>query len=257
MESEGSLPCAKEPATCPYPEPDKHIRSILILSSHYIYVFCVVSSLLFSDQNVCISYLTHPCYEYMLSPSHSPSFDHPNNIWWNNLRSSSLCILLRPPATSSLLYPNILPSTLFSNTLNNAPPLQQNFINLPEIQPSVWISTFLCNETWETYINDFSRNAWSEEMVKVKTKLSPCLTKYHVMNTYWGSGSIAPRILNLETQGGEWSASHLGRFTLRETAAGTHWLGGLVGPKPSQRAEAKRKPPTLPLPGIGPRSSSS
>jgi hypothetical protein len=34
------------------------------------------------------------------------------------LRSSSLCSLLQPPATSSLLGPNILFSTLFSNTLN-------------------------------------------------------------------------------------------------------------------------------------------
>jgi hypothetical protein len=30
---------------------------------------------------------------------------------------------------------------------------------------------------------------------KVKVKLSLCLTKYHAMKTYWGSGDIAPRIL--------------------------------------------------------------
>jgi hypothetical protein len=34
------------------------------------------------------------------------------------LRSSSLCSLLQPPATSSLLRPNILLSTLFPDTLN-------------------------------------------------------------------------------------------------------------------------------------------
>jgi hypothetical protein len=28
--------------------------------------------------------------------------------------------------------------------------------------------------------------------------------------------------------GGEWSASHPGRFTSRERAPGTHWLGGWV-----------------------------
>jgi len=31
--------------------------------------------------------------------------------------------------------------------------------------------------------------------------------------------------------GGEWSASRLGRFTLRERAPGTHWIGGLGGPQ--------------------------
>jgi hypothetical protein len=30
---------------------------------------------------------------------------------------------------------------------------------------------------------------------------------------------------------GEWSASRPGRFTLREKATGTHWIGGWVGPR--------------------------
>jgi hypothetical protein len=36
----------------------------------------------------------------------------------DKLWSSSLCSLLQSPAPSSLLGPNILPSTLFSDTLN-------------------------------------------------------------------------------------------------------------------------------------------
>jgi secreted trypsin-like serine protease len=32
-------------------------------------------------------------------------------------------------------------------------------------------------------------------IVKVKVKLSLCLTKYRAMKTYWWSGGIAPRIL--------------------------------------------------------------
>jgi hypothetical protein len=36
--------------------------------------------------------------------------------------------------------------------------------------------------------------------VKVKVKLSLCLTKHHAMMTYWGSGGIAPRILDLGTR---------------------------------------------------------
>jgi hypothetical protein len=35
--------------------------------------------------------------------------------------------------------------------------------------------------------------------VKVKAKLSLCLTKHHA-KTYWGSGGIAPRILDLGTR---------------------------------------------------------
>jgi hypothetical protein len=35
---------------------------------------------------------------------------------------------------------------------------------------------------------------------KVKVKLSLCLTKHHAMKTYWGSGGIDPRILDLGTR---------------------------------------------------------
>jgi hypothetical protein len=34
----------------------------------------------------------------------------------------------------------------------------------------------------------------------VKVKLSLCLTKHHAMKTYWGSGGIASRILDLGTR---------------------------------------------------------
>jgi hypothetical protein len=37
-------------------------------------------------------------------------------------------------------------------------------------------------------------------MIIAKAKLSLCLTKYHTMKTYWGSGGIAPRILNFSTR---------------------------------------------------------
>jgi hypothetical protein len=44
-------------------------------------------------------------------------FYRSNNVWWSvQLRSSSLCSLLQPPATSSRLGPNILHSILFSDT---------------------------------------------------------------------------------------------------------------------------------------------
>jgi hypothetical protein len=39
------------------------------------------------------------------------------------------------------------------------------------------------------------------------------LTKHNSMKTYWGSGGIAPRILDLTLDGDEWSTSRPGRFT--------------------------------------------
>jgi hypothetical protein len=36
--------------------------------------------------------------------------------------------------------------------------------------------------------------------VNVKVKLSLCLTKHHTMKAYWGSGGIAPCIIDLGTR---------------------------------------------------------
>jgi hypothetical protein len=44
--------------------------------------------------------------------------------------------------------------------------------------------------------------------------------------------------------GGEWSASHSGRFTPREGAPGTHWVGGWVGCRAGLDAVTKRKIPS-------------
>jgi hypothetical protein len=43
---------------------------------------------------------------------------------------------------------------------------------------------------------------------------------------------------------GEWSASCPGRFTPRERAPGTDWVGGWVGPKAVLDAVVKRKIPS-------------
>jgi hypothetical protein len=45
---------------------------------------------------------------------------------------------------------------------------------------------------------------------------------------------------------GEWSASRPGRFTPRERAPGTHWIGGWLGPRAVLDAVVKRK---FPAPG--------
>ena len=56
----------------------------------------------------------------MPRPSHSSRFNHPNNTGLGVYRSLSfsLCSFLHSPVTSSLLGPNILLNTLFSNTLS-------------------------------------------------------------------------------------------------------------------------------------------
>jgi hypothetical protein len=61
------------------------------------------------------------------------------------------------------------------------------------------------------------------------------------MKAYWGSGGIAPLILDLSTRWGEWSTSYPSHFTPRERAPGTPWIGGWVDPKASLDAMMKRK----------------
>jgi hypothetical protein len=81
--------------------------------------------------------------------------------------------------------------------------------------------------------------------LKVKVKLSLCLTKHHAMKAYWWSGGIAPRILlTFALDGGEWSASRSGRFTHRKRAPDTHWIGGWVGPRAVLDAVVKRECPS-------------
>jgi hypothetical protein len=44
--------------------------------------------------------------------------------------------------------------------------------------------------------------------------------------------------------GGEWSDSRPGRFTPKERASGSHWIGSWVGPRAVLDAVVKRKIPT-------------
>jgi len=48
------------------------------------------------------------------------------------------------------------------------------------------------------------------------------------MRTYWRSGGITPRILDLGTRL-KWSALRPGRFTPRQRSPGNHWIGDWVG----------------------------
>jgi hypothetical protein len=60
------------------------------------------------------------------------------------------------------------------------------------------------------------------------------------MKVYWGSGGIAPRILDR----GEWSASRPGRFSPRARAPDAHWVRGWVGPRVGLDAVAKTEIPS-------------
>jgi hypothetical protein len=79
--------------------------------------------------------------------------------------------------------------------------------------------------------------------VKVKVRLSLCF----FLN--WASrheGVLGERMYSLTSalDGDKWSASRPGRFTLRERAPGTQWIGGWVGPRAVLVAVVKRKIPT-------------
>jgi hypothetical protein len=61
------------------------------------------------------------------------------------------------------------------------------------------------------------------------------------MKMYGGVGVYIHIFLTSALAGGEWSASRPGRFTPGETAPGTHWIGGWVGPRTSLDDVKKRK----------------
>jgi len=127
MEPEGSLPHSHVPATFPYPEAARSsqythtphfLKAILILPSHLRQGlpsgrFPSGSSIktlytpLFSPTRA-----TCPAYLILLDFITRNIFDDEYR-----LLSSSLCSFLHSPFTSFLLGPNILPNTVFSNSL--------------------------------------------------------------------------------------------------------------------------------------------
>ena len=126
MEPEGSLPHSQVPATCPYPEPDQSSpcqhptswRSILIVFS--------LLRLGLPSGFFCSGFPTETLYTSLLSLVSATC--HANlflidfitrTILCEEYRSlrSSLCSFLQSLVTLSLLGPNVLLKTLFSNSL--------------------------------------------------------------------------------------------------------------------------------------------
>jgi hypothetical protein len=61
------------------------------------------------------------------------------------------------------------------------------------------------------------------------------------MKAYGGNWGIDTRNLTSALDGGEWSASRPCRFIPEETATGTHWTEGWVGPRAGLNTVVKRK----------------
>jgi hypothetical protein len=68
------------------------------------------------------------------------------------------------------------------------------------------------------------------------------------MKAYGGVDVYIHIFLTLALVGSEWSTLRPGRFIPGETAAGTHWIGGLVEPRAGLDDVEKRK--FLILPGL-------
>jgi hypothetical protein len=67
------------------------------------------------------------------------------------------------------------------------------------------------------------------------------LTQHHAMKAYWGVEVYIHEFLTSALDGGEWSGSRPGRFTPRERAPGTHWIGGWVGRRAVLDTVVRRK----------------
>ena len=123
MEPEGSLPHSQEPATCHYPDPAR--SSPYPPTSHLLQIH--LNIILSSAPGSPSGFLTKALYTPLLStlrairPTYLILLDFITRaILGEQYRSvsSSLCSFLQSPVTSSLIGPNILLNTLFSNTFS-------------------------------------------------------------------------------------------------------------------------------------------
>jgi len=65
-----------------------------------------------------------------------------------------------------------------------------------------------------------------KDTIKGKVVLLLFLTEHHAMKAYWDWRYSSTHSLTSAVDGGEWSASRPGRFTPRERASSSYWIGG-------------------------------
>jgi len=127
MEPEGTLPHSQVPATCPYPEPARsspYLHTPLpedpsyYYSPIYTWISHVVSFPQVSPPKPCIhlSFPSHALHSANLILLHFITQTKLGEEYRS--LSSSLCSFLHSHVYSSLLGPDILFKTLFSNTLS-------------------------------------------------------------------------------------------------------------------------------------------
>jgi hypothetical protein len=104
---------------------------------------------------------------------------------------------------------------------------------LPDLHGKEFISVL---ESCKTGLNNYCSK------IKVTVKLSLCFNRaprHEGVLGEWRYNSTHSLTSTLD--GGEWSASRPGRFTPKERAPGTHWIGGWVGPRAVLDMVVKRK----------------
>jgi hypothetical protein len=84
---------------------------------------------------------------------------------------------------------------------------------------------------------------------KVKVKLSLCLTKHHAIRTYWGSGGIAPRILDLGTRW-RWVVSFTPQSLYPQGKSTWYPLDRRMGGPQSHSGRGGEEVNSQPLPGL-------
>jgi hypothetical protein len=94
---------------------------------------------------------------------------------------------------------------------------------------------------------------WSPPPIrcKVKVKLSLCLTKHHAMKTHWGSGGVAPRILDLGTRW-RWVVSFTPRPLYPQGNSPSYPLERKLDGSQSRSGRGGEEKNSQPLPGIEP-----